>query len=63
MRDIGLTSIIGGIISVVSVAVMVPAFELKGAVLASYVTELGMSATLLVLAFRSTRSNIREMNS
>lgn len=63
MRDIGLTSIIGGIISVVSVAVMVPAFELKGAVLASYVTELGMSATLLVLAFRSNRSNIREMNS
>lgn len=63
MRNIGLTSIFGGIISVLSVAVFVPAFELKGAVLASYVTELGMSAILLVLAFRSSRSNIREMNS
>lgn len=59
MRNIGLTSAFGGVLSVVSVAVLVPAFELKGAVFASYVTELGMTVVLLVLAFRSNRSSFR----
>lgn len=59
MRNIGITSVLGGAISVLSVAALVPVFELKGAVLASYMTEIGMSAILLALAFRSGRSHAR----
>lgn len=56
MRNIALTSIFGGIISVAAVSVLVPALALQGALLATYVTELGMSATLVVLAFRKKAS-------
>ena len=54
MRNIALTSIFGGIISVMAVSTLVPALGLQGAVLATYATELGMSAALIVLACRST---------
>lgn len=56
MRNIALTSIFGGIISVVAVSILVPALALQGALLATYVTELGMSATLVALAFRKNAS-------
>lgn len=57
MRNIALTSIFGGITSVVVVTILVPALGLKGAVMASYATELAMSATLVALAFRSKSLN------
>lgn len=53
MHNIALTSIFGGIISVIAVSTLVPALGLLGAVLATYATELGMSAALIALAFRS----------
>lgn len=56
MRNIAMTSIFGGIISVIAVSMLVPALGLQGAVLATYATELGMSAALVVLAFRSKAS-------
>lgn len=56
MQNIGFTSILGGIVNVLCVSALVPGLGLKGAVIASYGTELCMSATLIALAFRSKQS-------
>lgn len=53
MKNIGVVSIVGGIFSVVSVSALVPASGLRGAVLASYGSEICMITTLVSLAYRS----------
>lgn len=56
VQNIGFTSIVSGIINIIMVSVLVSRSGLKGAVLASYATELCMILTLFLLAVISHKS-------